>query len=137
MAQVKGIDFVVSVNTGTDALPVWTKIAGQRGATLSRSAETLETTSKDSQGFKEFEAGFKEWSIETEGLFVDGDAGFAELEDAFMNGTKLKVQIAYPNGSKYEGLTVVTDLGLDMPYDDMATASATFTGSGLLTKVTV
>lgn len=134
MGQVKGIDFLVHVNTGTDILPVYTKVGGQRGATLNRSAETLETTSKDSAGFKEFESAFKEWSIEADGLLVEADEGFKALEEAFMGSKKVKVQVATTSGSKYEGLAIITDLPLEMPYDDMATYSVTLQGSGTLTK---
>ncbi|MCD4839730.1 phage major tail protein, TP901-1 family [Neobacillus sedimentimangrovi] len=136
MSQIKGIDFIINVNIGTDQEPVWTKVAGQRGCTLNRSAETLETTSKDStSGFKEFEVSFKEWSIEADGLLVNGDTGFSALEDAFMNGEKVKVQMATPSGDKFEGMALITDFPIEAPYDDMATYSVTLQGSGLLSKV--
>lgn len=131
MAQVKGIDFLVMVE---QADGVFVKVGGQRGATLNRSADTLETTSKDSDGFKEFESAFKEWSIDADGLYVAGDTGFQALEDSFMNGTKLKVQLAMPSGEQYEGMAVITDLPIEAPYDDMATYSVTLQGSGKLEK---
>ena len=134
MGQVKGIDFLIHVNTGTEELPTFKKVGGQRGATLNRSAETLDTTSKDSEGFKEFESAFKEWSIEADGLLVDGDLGFKALEDAFMAGKKVQVRVATPSGAKYTGMAVITDLPLEMPYDDMATYSVTLQGSGVLAK---
>lgn len=134
MATVKGIDFLVHANTGTSEVPVWTKIGGQRGATLNRSAETLDVTSKDSKGFKEFVPSFKEWSVEAEGLFIDGDTGFKALEKSYMDGTTLLVQMSTPSGDKYKGLAIITDLPLEAPYDDMATYSVTLQGSGELTK---
>lgn len=136
MTQVKGIDFLLNVNTGTTELPVWTKIAGQRGATLNRSAETLETTSKDSDGFKDFESSFIEWSIEAEGLVVLDDVGYTELEDSFMSGTKLQAQISTPSGQMYQGMVIVTDLPLEFAYDDMATYSVSLQGAGALAKIT-
>lgn len=136
MTQVKGIDFILSVNTGTDATPVWTKVAGQKGGTLNRKADSVETTSKDSNGFKEFEPSFIEWGIDADGMYVFDDVGFSALEDAFMNRTKIKVQVATPSGEKYSGSVVITDLPLDLPYDDMVTYKATLQGSGALTKTT-
>lgn len=136
MTQVKGIDFIVSVNTGTQELPVFTKIGFQRGATLNRSSETLETTSKNSNGYKEFEYGFKEWSIDADGLYSNSEISYQYLENAFMEGTKVKVQFATPSGEQYEGMALITDMPLEAPYDDMATWSCAFTGSGELTKVT-
>lgn len=134
MAQVKGINFVLSVNTGTDASPVWTKVAGQKGATLNRKASTIETTSKDSGNFKEFEAGFIEWSIDADGLLVQSDVGFSALETSFLAGTKIKVELATPTGDKYDGQVVVTDLPIDLPFDDMVTYKVSLQGSGELTK---
>lgn len=135
MAKQQGIDFIVSVNTGTDAVPVWTKVGGQRGATLNRSADTLDSTSKDSNGWKENEYSFKEWGIDSEGLLLDSDVGYSELEDAFMNAVKVKIQMVTASGKKYEGMSLVTDFPIEAPYDDLATYSVTFTGDGELTIV--
>lgn len=130
----KGIDFVINVNTGTDALPVWTKVGGQRGASLSRSSDTFDATNKDSLGWKEFEAGFKEWSIEADGLVLTDDTAYTALETAYTAGAKVKVQIMDANGSDYTGTAIVTDLPIDMPYDDLVTYSCTLQGTGALTK---
>ncbi|MBH0159884.1 phage tail tube protein [Fictibacillus sp. 26RED30] len=135
MAKQQGIDFIVSVNTGTDAVPVWTKVGGQRGATLNRSADTLDSTSKDSNGWKENEYSFKEWGIESEGLLLDSDVGYSELEDAFMNAVKVKIQMVTASGKKYEGMSLVTDFPIEAPYDDLATYSVTFTGDRELSIV--
>lgn len=136
MANIKGVDVLVEMNVGTADVPVWQKIGGQRGATLNRDKDTMESTSKDSEGFKEFEAGFKEWNVETDGLVVVDDEAFAALEDSYMDDTKLKVHVKMPSGTKYEGLAIVTSLPVEMPYDDLVTWSATFQGSGKLEKVT-
>lgn len=134
MAQIKGIDFIISVNTGTEAEPAYTKVGGQRGATLNRSADTFESTNKDSGDFKEFEYGFKEWSVDGDGLIVVSDTGFAALEDAYMDNKKVRIQVGLPSGMKYEGLALITDLPIEMPYDDLVTYSATFQGSGVLQR---
>lgn len=133
MAQIKGIEFVLSANTGTDATPVWTKVAGQKGGSLSRKADTIETTSKDSGNSKEFEAGFIEWSIDADGVYVVSDTGFAALEDSYMTGTKLKVELAVASGTTFTGMVIVTTLDIDMPYDDMVTYKLSLQGSGALT----
>ena len=66
---------------GTDQV-----LAGQRNATLDRSAETIDSTSKDSEGFwTESLAGFKSFSIDCDGAFVESDEAYEILEDAFMN----------------------------------------------------
>lgn len=135
MAEIKGLDVLINVNTGTAEVPEFTKVAGQRGATLSRSVDTLETTSKNTEGFKDFEYSFKEWSIEADGLLVDGDEAFNALEEAFMNSEKVLVQMAFPSGKQYKGLAVISEIPIEAPYDDMATYSVTLQGAGKLEKL--
>lgn len=137
MAYEKGVSVLLKVNTGTDLLPVWTAVGGQRGATLNRSADTIETTSKDSTGYKSYAYGFKDWSIDADGLLVTDDAGYGELEDAFIAGTTIKVDVVMASGDKYSGDVIITDFPIEAPYDDMTTYSVTLQGSGALTKTTV
>lgn len=130
---IKGKGVLIKVNTGTEATPVWTKVAGQTGATLNRSVETLEATTKDNDS-KEFLGGYDEWSIEAEGLLQLGDAGFEKLEEAFMAKALVKAQFAMPNGDIYTGMAVITDLPIEAPMDDLVTYSVTLQGSGSLAK---
>jgi TP901-1 family phage major tail protein len=134
--MAKGIDFIINVNTGTEGIPVWTKVAGQRGGSLSRGADTFDSTSKDSDGWLQNEVGFKNWELSSEGLLVETDAGYTALEDAFMNDEKVKVQMVTAGGNKYEGFAIITDFPVDAPYDDLATYSITLLGDGALSKVT-
>lgn len=131
----KGLDFLVLVNTGTSSAPSFKPIAAQRGATLNRSAETLDITSKATEGWKESLAGLKEWSIDADGLLVESDEGFKALEDAFMDSEKIKIQLQTASGNKYEGDAIITDFPIEAPYDDVATYSLSFTGAGKLAKI--
>ena len=74
----KGIDVVIKIGTEVVAL--------QKGASLNRSAETIDTTTKDSQGWKEFISALKEWSIDCDGLYTlptaSGTPSIRALEDA-------------------------------------------------------
>ncbi|MDA1958186.1 phage major tail protein, TP901-1 family [Bacillus cereus group sp. BcHK114] len=108
-------------------------LAGQRNATLSRSAETVDATSKDTAGFwKESLAGFKEWSIDCDGAFVESDAAYGLLETAFLNSENVNVYIELPSGTKYKGNCTITDFSLEFPYDDLVTYSISLQGSGAL-----
>lgn len=124
METVKGIDFIVEVNG--------VQVGGQQGATLNRSKEVIEATTKDSNGWKESVAGLKEWGIDADGLIVIDDAGYAALEDSFMNDTKLTVALVTPSGTRYQGEVIVTDFPLEAGFEDMATYSVTLEGSGEL-----
>lgn len=63
-------------------------ISGQQGLTINRSADSIEITSKDTQGgWKSKIAGMKEWSIDNDGLYVPNDESHAILSRA------LRIQI--------------------------------------------
>lgn len=113
-------------------------LAGQRNATLNRSAETIDATSKDTEGYwKENLQGFKEWSIDCDGALVESDEAYAILEEKFLNSENVDVKIIMGSGTEYTGNAVLTDFPLDMPYDDLVTYSLSLTGSGPLTKTPV
>lgn len=123
---MKGVDVVVKIGTAI--------LAAQRNATLNRSAETLDSTTKDSNGWKENEAGYREWSISTDGLLVESDAAYTSLEDAYMAGEKVTVEFTTGSGNRYHGEALITDFPIQAPYTDNVTYNVTFQGSGALTK---
>ena len=124
MAKIKGIDVLVKV--GANA------IGGQRGATLNRSGEAIDATTKDSAGWKENLAGLKEWSVDCDGLLVVDDTAYDALETAFMASEAVTIEIAMPSGKKYSGSALVTDFPIEAPYDDSVTYSVSFIGTGAL-----
>lgn len=109
-------------------------LAGQRNATLNRSAESIDATSKDTEGFwKESIQGFKEWSIDCDGAFIESDEAYKILETAFLASENVDVYLELPSGTKYEGNATITDFSLEAPYDDLVTWSIALQGNGALT----
>lgn len=135
MAEIKGVTILIETNIGTVDAPNWVKAASQRGSTLNRTAETMETTSKDSEGFKDFEYGFKEWSVNCDGLLVENDLALGHLEEAWFESTKVRARMAFASGRQYMGLCLVTDLPIEAPYDDSATYTLTLQGAGKLERI--
>lgn len=125
MTKVKGVDVLIKIGTNT--------VGGQRGATLNMAADTVDVTTKDSNGWKESELGFKEWGIEFDGLWVVDDAALTALQTAFMNDTPVSASVAMPNGDTYSGTALLTEFPIEAPYDDNVTYSGTLTGTGALT----
>ncbi len=139
MAVTAGMDILLKVNVADSGSPAnYVAIAGQRGATLNRSRDTIDTTCKDSAGgWKTSIAGMGEWSIDTDGILIDGDANFAKLEQAFLNREILKVQMVNSKTKAgYEGDVVITDFPLEAPYDDAMTYSLSLAGAGELKTLT-
>jgi len=135
MEPIKGIDFMIEFNLGSKTDPDYIKIGGQQGATLNRSKELIETTSKDSSGWREQMSGVKEWGIEADGLLIVNDRGYCALENSFINDTKLMIQMMTPSGLKYKGEVIVTDFPIEAGFEDMSTYGITFEGCGALEVV--
>lgn len=124
MAKVKGVDVVLSIGAA--------ELGGQRNATLNRSAELIDVTDKVSTGgWKENLSGFKEWSLDCDGLYVVSDTAYASLVSAFNAGTPVSVTLS--DGTlTYTGSGYITDFPLEAPYDDALTYSVSITGTGAL-----
>ena len=133
--KITGIDILVKVNTGTEDLPEWTPVGGQRNATLNLSSTGVDVTSKDNYGWADEIVGVNSWSIEFDGMYVESDTAFEALETAFMNRELVKVQLAMPSGKTYSGKGRLT-LSIAGPYNEAATVSGSITGAGALEVTT-
>lgn len=125
--NIRGLEVLIYIGS--------TAVGGQRGASLSMSADELDITDKNTVGYKKFLVGLKEWSISCDGLVVAGEAGYDALFDAFINGTIVKVQFKKDGSFGYEGEMVVSSMDFDAQYDDALTYSCELKGAGDLTKI--
>ncbi len=131
-----GKDYLLFVNTGTVAVPVWTLIGGQRGSSLGRTAEEIDVSHKTSGGWTSIKAGLRSWSIDLDGLMLLRDDGVAALEHAFMNGLEVNIKLQYPDGTAQVGWGSVTDFSMETPHDGEASLSGTISGNGPLSERT-
>ena len=114
-------------------------VSGQQGLTINRSADSIEITSKDTQGgWKSKIAGMKEWSIDNDGLYVSDDDSHKALSYAFENGDALCIKVVNAKTKKgmFGGLAIVTDYSLEAPFDDAMTYSISLEGMGALVDLT-
>lgn len=133
--ESRGIDFLIFINTGTDELPVWTKVAGQRGGTLNMSSDEIDLTSKDNYGFMDRDYGVQDWSIDGDGVFIEGDTSHDAIIDAFLAREVVRVRWTFPSGKSYEGDTIIGEFPIEAPYDDVATYSISLLGKGAFVEV--
>ena len=113
-------------------------IAGQRGANISRTADTIDTTSKDSEGYwRESIQGFKDWSVSTDGIYVTNDEALRYLQERFENSQNVDVILVMEDGVTFSGEATISDFSMDVPYDDAVNYSLTLQGSGPLREGTV
>lgn len=129
MAEVQaktGVDFLLYVAD----VPV----AGQRNASLSRTAETIDASYKGSGGWASSIAGQRSWSISTDAIYVPDDSSLKSLETAFTAGTPVTVSIKDSAGG-WTGKAYITDLSIEYPMDDVLTVSIELVGNGALSPV--
>lgn len=118
--------------------PTLLAVAGQQGLTINRSADSIEVTSKDTQGgWKSTIAGMKEWSIDVDGAYVPSDASHKLLGEAYANGDLvcLKVYDRKNQQDMFGGVAAISDYTLEAPYDDAMTYSLSLDGNGPLTDL--
>lgn len=129
----RGLDIKISILEGGSTKKV---LAGQRGATLNRSAEVIDITNKAANGWKESMTSFKEWSVDCDGVFVADDAALIALETAFNTNKEVDIELSDGTAWGYKGKAIITDFPIEAPYDDAATYSLTLQGTGELAKAT-
>jgi len=134
MAKVKGKSVYVSVWI-TDT---YVKVGGQKDATFAIAQDPMDTTDKDSAGWKEKELGNREISVDFDAFLIEDNAGWLELKKGLINlaGTnqKCNCQVDTP-AYKYTGNFVMTGLSMAGPEADMATVAFTLVSDGQITEV--
>jgi len=114
-------------------------LAGQKSASLSRSAATIDATTKNSRGWERKVAGLKNWGISCDGLYVENEEAYNTLLTAFNEGRAVDVLIEGEDGSEFSrvqsGKAIITDFPLEYAGDGLVEYSAEFEGDGELTDV--
>lgn len=115
-------------------------IGGQTGASINRNADTIEVTNKVSDGYREYVAGWKDWSIDCDAFVTLGDEGQTLLEDKFAKGEAIEVSVRIggddnAKGVTYSGSAIITSLSTDLSQDDAVTYSLSLQGTGALNRV--
>lgn len=109
------------------------KVAEMSNWSLDLGADDVDTTNFDSDGWKEFLAGLKEWSGSIEGNFVaDDTTGQKAIFQAWLNGQALEFTFEVSSGVTFVGSAFVKP-SVEVPVDDKATFSSDIQGTGPLT----
>jgi predicted secreted protein len=130
--KVAGTDVYIKVNTGTEGAPVWTKVGGQKDATMTKNLGAMDVTDKDSQGWEESLPGNKSIDLEFDGFLIEDDAGFLEMEKGFWEQKELMLQLITP-AKTYQGKFRLTKAPVKGPEGGAATASFSVKSNGLIT----
>ncbi len=144
MAQgtlIKGLEVLLYVDVNGKKEVV----AGQRGASLSMSADELDITDKTTRGYKAFLVGLKEWTISCDGLVCIGDKGYDALVAKFLAGETIGIELkamqknAETNEEEmifgYSGSVAIASMDFDAQYDDAFTYSCELKGASALVNM--
>lgn len=131
-AATAGKNVIISIwnATGSKLLA----IKGQKSLKLNRKADSIDITTKDDADWKSKMAGMKEWSLDTDGIYVTSDESHRELSAAFENSNPVLLKITNKKTASdmFGGLASITDYSVEAPYDDAMTYSLSLEGMGKL-----
>lgn len=105
-----------------------------RDVNLSLDSDLADTTTRDTDGWKDFEQGLKEWSIDVEQLYVSNNAAMRTIIAAYIGGTKLAVVLTDTDGNADSGQVLVQNIKRGEPLGDSVTLQCTLKGCGALTS---
>jgi predicted secreted protein len=131
--------FTGKVYISTDGLNTWIPVGETRDATLTVNQNEIDATSFDSIGWMENIVGLLSWEMSMEALYVYGNEGQTELEDALLGGQvigwRFLPKVAAGNKG-YQGQGFATSYEVNIPVDDAVTLSLSIVGSGYLETYT-
>ena len=108
------------------------KVAEIANWSLDLGADDIDITSFDSEGWKEYLAGLKEWSGSAEGNFKPDDtSGQKAILQAWLNGEALNFSFKVSETITFTGSAFVKP-SIEVPVDDKATFSCDIQGTGPL-----
>jgi len=119
------------------------KLLHATSCTLSINADTIDTSTKDSGGFRDILSGQRSFSISADGLMDFISAGTTtdpdEIFDFMLNRNKVDFTfaLASPQGYKFEGEGFVTSLEITGGVEDAPTYSMSIESTGALSKTAV
>ena len=130
MAVEKGSGFLIKIGDG-GAPEVFTTVAGLRATALTVNNETVDTTNKDSAGWRELlgGGGVRRVSIAGSGVFTDS-AAEAALQTRALMGTIDSYEVVFESADKFTGAFQVASLDYSGDYNGERTYSVSLESSG-------
>lgn len=126
----RGLDILVYV--GDKA------IGGQQNCSLSLEADTIDISNKNSDGWADFIAGARSWTVSCDGQFITDDAGQQALMAAFVAGENVTIEMKTGEGAEnqvfFGGEAAITSIELEAAFDDVCTLSLELQGKGKLVQ---
>lgn len=129
----KGQDYIVELTS--DGGTTYEKIGFLRSKTLSRSKETIDTSSDEDPDWASSIPGMRSFNVENGGLYVYDDLGQQAVEAAYDSddpvGLRLTNNVA--GAKQYAGDAHITQLDLEFATNEVVKYSVSWQGTGPVT----
>jgi TP901-1 family phage major tail protein len=141
MAIFNGTDLILKVSpslAGAEA-----KLMHSQNVSLSMNVDTIDISTKDSDGFRDILGGQKSFSLSADGLMdFDAQAADTEVDELFdqmfdRSVVTFTFALSTPVGYTITGSGFITSLEISGGTEDAPTYSCTIEGTGTLTKTAV
>lgn len=127
--------FTGQVYISVDGMNTWIPVGETRDSTLTINQDEIDATSYDSIGWMETIVGLLSWEMSMESLYVYGNEGQTDLQNALLGGQVVGWRFLPKVGTGnqgYQGQGFATSFEVNVPVDDAVTLSLDIKGSGYL-----
>lgn len=131
--KLMGREVLVFLDFGEDATyddPVWSIIGGQRTADFNNSADSIDTSDKNSNGYGDSEPGMKTTEISMELIIKPSDPTIGQLYDAYENNEAVDILRWVNGGRSTRNWYSITEMSESAAYDDASILTLTLSGKG-------
>lgn len=122
---MRGLDCLLSINGNA--------VAAQINASLDRATSYSDVTNRIKLDWEESLPGYKNWSVTCQGAYVTDDDALSALEDAFIKGLMIDIELSTPN--KYKGKGYIISFPIGAVYNKDITYTIKIKGTGALERV--
>jgi len=99
--------------------------------------DEVEVTTRDSDGWKEFKGGLKEYDVSVDHLWVPSNAALQAIRTAFLDDSELAATFLDEDGNGFSGTVIVTGMNMGQALADAVAFPVTLKGTGPLVVVGV
>ena len=141
MAIFNGTDLILKVSPSLGGAEA--KLMHSQNVSLSMNVDTIDISTKDSDGFRDILGGQKSFSLSADGLMdFDAQAADTEVDELFdqmfdRSVVTFTFALSTPEGYTISGSGFITSLEISGGTEDAPVYSCTIEGTGTLTKTAV